>query len=166
MYFLWKMGIFQPANLSLPEGIWNAWLPTWEETSRGFQASLRLVENGVGILFFFRRNSWRSSNCTWRGSEIGFEILATWRVGGLLGKLLGKLIQKISNRTTESTPKAEYLITRLQLTNRGPLGFGPILDLSYPVSPWGSHSGRQGSSHFPILKKLFGTPESSKSQGR
>ena len=27
---------------------------------------------------------------------------------------------------TDRTPKPEYLIARLQLTERGPLGFGPI----------------------------------------
>ena len=34
------------------------------------------------------------------------------------------IFQEISNRTTERTPKPEYLIARSQL--RGPLGFGPI----------------------------------------
>ena len=35
---------------------------------------------------------------------------------------------------SERTPKPEYLIARLQLTERGPLGFGPIRFLMDPAA--------------------------------
>ena len=38
----------------------------------------------------------------------------------------GPLAEKFPTGTTERTPKPEYLIARSQLTERGPLGSGPI----------------------------------------
>ena len=153
MYFPWKMGIFQPANqlILVYQRVSGMLITYMGKKIRGLLGFAAFGWKRVGIswsLFFFRRNSWRSSNCTWRGPDIGVRNPRNLKGGWVVGEVVGEVvIQKISNRTTESTPKAEYLITRSQLTNRGPLGFGPILflmDLSYPVSPSGSHNGRQG----------------------
>ena len=64
--------------------------------------------------------------------------------------------QEISNRTVpERTPKPKYLRSRSQLTERGPLGFGPIQFLFQNLNPpkftWIRH-GYWARDIFPLLK--------------
>ena len=84
---------------------------------------------------------------TWSADFIGFPMSAQCRSAFLrsniqrnppgnrhlkmtqnMSKRVYHIVQEISNRThvSRTTKKPEYLITRSQLTERGPLGFGPI----------------------------------------
>ena len=67
-------------------------------------------------------------------------------------KLGASLSKKSPTGPTEQTPKPEYLIARSQLTERGPLGFGPIQFLMDFTNCLWKKSGQ------PIEMKLQETP--------
>ena len=64
--------------------------------------------------------------------------------------------QEISNRTVpERTPKPKYLRSRSQLTERGPLGFGPIQFLFQNLNPpqiYMDPSWLLGKGYIPLTK--------------